>query len=94
MKTARELFTATLLDNGEVLAAGGQNSNLIAPFISSAELYNPSTGKWTPTGSSNTGRFNQTETLLHNAQVIAGGAAHLAQSYTIPRAELSALQGA
>ena len=32
MKTARELFTATLLDNGEVLAAGGQNSNFIPPY--------------------------------------------------------------
>jgi hypothetical protein len=32
MKTARELFTATLLDNEEVLAAGGQNSNFIPAY--------------------------------------------------------------
>jgi hypothetical protein len=32
MKTARELFTANLLDNGEVLAAGGHNSNFIPAY--------------------------------------------------------------
>ncbi|HUE57387.1 MAG TPA: kelch repeat-containing protein [Candidatus Udaeobacter sp.] len=81
MKTSRELFTATLLDNGEVLAAGGQNSNAIAPFLSSAEIYNPSTGKWTSTGSLNAGRYNHTATLLNNGEVlIAGGGAHLAST--------------
>jgi hypothetical protein len=81
MKTSRELFTATLLDNGEVLAAGGQNSNLAFPFLSSAELYNPSTGKWTSTGSLNAGRYNHTATLLNNGQVlIVGGGVHLAST--------------
>jgi len=81
MKTARELFTATLLNNGEVLAAGGQNSNLVAPFLSSAELYNPSTGKWTSTGSLNAGRYNHTATFLNSGHVlIAGGGAHLAST--------------
>lgn len=81
MKTARELFTATLLTNGEVLVAGGQNSNFVYPYISSAELYNPSTGKWTSTGSLNAGRYNHTATLLNNGEVlIAGGGAHLAST--------------
>lgn len=81
MHTARELFTASLLNNGDVLAAGGQNSNLIPPFLTAAELYNPSTGKWTPTGSLNTGRYYQTATLRTNGQVlIAGGGAHLASA--------------
>lgn len=81
MKTSRQFFTATLLGNGSVLAAGGENSNLIAPFLSSAELYNPSTAKWTSTRSLNTGRYNHTATLLNNGQVlIAGGAAHLASA--------------
>ena len=81
MKTARELFTATLLGNGEVLVAGGQNSNLMYPFISSAELYNPATGKWSSTGNLNTARYNHTATLLNNGQVlIAGGGVHLASA--------------
>lgn len=81
MNTARELFTATLLNDGDVLAAGGQKSNLIPLFLTSAELYNPSTGKWTPTGSLNIGRYYQTATLRTNGQVlIAGGGAHLASA--------------
>lgn len=63
------------------MAAGGQNSNLVAPFLSSAELYNPSTGKWNSTGSLNAGRYNHTATLLNDGQVlIAGGGAHLAST--------------
>ncbi len=81
MKTTRQFFTATLLSNGEVLVAGGENSNLVYPFISSAELYNSSTGKWSSTGSLNTGRYNQTATLLNNGEVlIAGGGVHLASA--------------
>ena len=40
MNVARIGHTATLLSNGDVLVAGGDNSG-------SAELYNPSTGVWT-----------------------------------------------
>jgi len=81
MKTTRELATATLLGSGQVLVAGGEHSNLVFPYISEAELYNPSTGKWTTTGSLNTGRFDHTATLLNNGQVlIAAGAARLASA--------------
>jgi hypothetical protein len=81
MKTTRQFFTATLLSSGEVLVAGGENSNAVAPFISSAELYNSSTGKWTSTGSLNTARYNHTATLLNNGEVlIAGGGVHLASA--------------
>jgi len=81
MKTTREFFTATLLNNGQVLVAGGQHSNLIFPYISSAELYDPSTGKWSSTGSLNTARFDHTATRLNNGQVlIAAGAPVLASA--------------
>ena len=81
MKTTRQFFTATLLTSGEVLVAGGENSNAVAPFISTAELYNSATGKWSSTGSLNTGRYNHTATLLNNGEVlIAGGGAHLASA--------------
>ena len=43
--TARYLHTATLLPNGKVLVAGG---NTAAGITTSAELYDPSAGTWTP----------------------------------------------
>jgi hypothetical protein len=81
MKMTRELATATLLGNGDVLVAGGEHSNLVAPYISEAELYNPSTGTFSVTGSLNTARFDHTATLLNNGQVlIAAGAPILASA--------------
>jgi hypothetical protein len=44
MNVARVQHTATLLQNGEVLVAGGGTS---AANLASTELYNPATGKWT-----------------------------------------------
>jgi hypothetical protein len=43
MTTAREGQTATLLPNGEVLIAGGFDN--AGKYLSSAELYNPATGR-------------------------------------------------
>ena len=44
LKTARFGHTATLLNNGMVLAVGGHNYNQAGPFgINSAELYDPAT---------------------------------------------------
>ena len=47
MSAARSYHTATLLPNGKVLVAGGQNSSGVA---NSAELFDPATGNWTSTG--------------------------------------------
>jgi Galactose oxidase, central domain/Kelch motif len=53
MKDGREDFTATLLKNGQVLAAGGFNNcdDDFCSDINTAELYNPATGTWALTGS-------------------------------------------
>src|SRR5262245_977747 len=70
MATDREIYTATLLPNGQVLVAGGLgNSGLLA----SAELYDPATGLWTETGSLVTARYQHTATLLANGQVLVAG---------------------
>ena len=50
---AREEHTATLLNSGNVLVAGGAVNGV--PIISS-ELYNPATGKWAGTGNLNVDR--------------------------------------
>ena len=72
--------SATLLPDGQVLVAGGEDANF--NLLSSAELYNPATGKFTPTGSMTTGRVGQSATLLNNGQVlIAGGGGTATELY-------------
>jgi galactose oxidase-like protein len=71
LNVARSDMTITVLNNGLVLIAGGDNSGGVT---STAELYNPATQTFTLTGSLNTARFNHTATLLDNGMVlIAGG---------------------
>ncbi|MGA7749071.1 MAG: kelch repeat-containing protein, partial [Gallionella sp.] len=70
LATARDFHTATLLPNGMVLVAGGQDGN---SSIASAELYNPSTGIWSSAGTMNTSRYNHTATLLPNGKVLVAG---------------------
>lgn len=73
MGTARRFHTATLLNTGKVLVAGGEDAGSTA--FSTAELYDPATGTFTPTTHNMTvARAGHTATLLNNGQVlIAGG---------------------
>ena len=71
LNTARYLHTATLLPNGMVLVAGGEDSSFNAS--ASAELYDPASGTWTLTGSLNTARSLHTATLLSNGMVLVAG---------------------
>src|SRR5437660_5632577 len=65
LNTARNSHTATLLPNGKVLIAGGVNGAYPnAIYFSNAELYDPATGAWTPTGPLTTARSTHTATLL------------------------------
>ncbi|HEV8484456.1 MAG TPA: kelch repeat-containing protein [Blastocatellia bacterium] len=73
LNIGRYAHTATLLPNGKVLVAGGRGSDACFTPTSSAELYDPDSATWMPTGSLNTARFGHTATLLHNGLVLVAG---------------------
>jgi hypothetical protein len=65
MSTPREDHTATLLTNGKVLITGGFYTTNANNILSSAEIYDPTTGTYT--------RALQTATLLNNGLVLVAG---------------------
>ncbi len=72
MLAPRSGHTATLLPDGRVLIAGGMRRN--QDFYKSAELYDPTTGKFQATGDMNERRVSPVAVLLRSGRVlIAGG---------------------
>lgn len=85
MTTIRSGHTATLLQDGKVLVAGGFGSD----NIKTAELYDPATGTWSATGSLSAARYWHTATRLRDGKVlVAGGSDDGDLSYTSSGAEL------
>jgi sugar lactone lactonase YvrE len=70
MSAGRQGSTATLLDNGKVLVAGGW----VAPnYTASAELYDLSTGTFSPTGDMTSALAGTIATLLPDGRVLIVG---------------------
>jgi len=85
MSTRRSGHTATVLANGKVLIAGGIESG-DQPFSGTAtfkaEIYDPNTRTFSPTGNMTTARAGHTATLLATGLVLIAGGSDL------PTAEL------
>ena len=93
MRTARCGHTATLLSNGLILVAGGwsfprPDGNPGVEAVASAELYDPTTGRWTPTGEMRAGRGEHTATRLLSGKVLVTGGHSTSGSAPLASAEI------
>jgi hypothetical protein len=75
LNVARSGHTATMLKNGSVLAVGGQTSLRLgfSDVTATAEIYDPASFQWNPTGSLNTARTLHTATRLPDGKVLITG---------------------
>jgi N-acetylneuraminic acid mutarotase len=87
LATGREAHTATLLDNGMVLVAGGFVGSDGGPeATASAELYDPRTGTWHRTGSMACGRGGHVAVPLPDGRVLVLGGWN--QDQAVPTVEV------
>lgn len=91
--TARTDHTATLLRNDKVLIVGGIDGT--GTIVSTAELYDPATGQFSPTlGAPKVARWRHGAALLPNGDVlIAGGSTGIDSSGTLPLERYNAETG-
>jgi hypothetical protein len=73
MTTPRVFHAAALLPNGKVLIAGGEWSISDPSFLSSAELYDPSSGTFSLAGVMRVARVQPVAILLNNGKVLITG---------------------
>src|SRR5439155_1607769 len=79
MAEPRAFYSATLLDDGRVLVAGGfVRTNGIGPplgghYSAGAEIYDPTSETWSPTGQLATGRAGHAAVLLDDGRVLVAG---------------------
>jgi hypothetical protein len=86
MTTARAGHTATLLDDGTVLIAGGlSGAGGSLSALQSAEIYNPLTQTFNAVGNLSDSRTFQTASLLANGTVLLAGGANGNANVTISR---------
>jgi len=78
--------TATLLESGQVLVAGG--ANLTAQYLATAEVYTPATNSWTVVAPMDEARAFGTATLLPDGQVLVAGGRNDSTGVVLATAEL------
>ena len=72
MNSPRAFQTATQLTDGTVLITGGNTGNGTSS-LSTAELYDPAAGTFSPTGDMVSARQSHTATLLTDGTVLVTG---------------------
>ncbi len=72
MSVARSWHASALLPNGQILVSGGVGAG---NTLKSCELYDPSNGKWSKTGSMNYSRSTHQLIILQNGKAISIGGA-------------------
>jgi N-acetylneuraminic acid mutarotase len=94
MAGPRNNFTATLLADGKVLAAGGAYFLAVGPAgtfepieLTSAELYDPATGLWSPVADMISPRYAHAATLLIDGRVLVAGGVNFGNQYGLDTAE-------
>lgn len=95
MTTSRTSHAAALLDDGRVLVTGGASDGMgkapdnLVTTVATAELFDPSTRTFSPTGTMATPRAGHTATRLQGGRVlVVGGAAVLGGPIASPSAEV------
>ena len=91
MNTPRSDHTMTLLQNGKVLIAGGASGVSMGREVvtATAEIYDPATGEFSPTGDMSVVRYKHSATLLPDGKVlILGGSNALLARGMYPSAEI------
>ena len=74
MSIARKAHTATMFTDGRVLIAGGDNDCAASSCaLASAEIYDPKTDRFSPTGSMKLGRNGPAAALLADGRVLVAG---------------------
>jgi N-acetylneuraminic acid mutarotase len=84
MTNARWGHSMTLLPDGRVLVAGGNTRAAPEEATRTAEIYDPATGAWSPTGNMNIARAFHAATLLADGRVLVAG------GITRPHSDLTA----
>ena len=89
MAVPRYNQTATLLRDGRVLVAGGQDESVAGQSLASAELYDPRSNIWAVAPAMTMARTGHSAALLPDGRVlVAGGDTRDAAGPTSPSAEL------
>lgn len=95
MIVGRHKHAAVLLASGKVLVVGGSDNRDWHGEYSSAEIYDPATGKFSATGAMSTSRFKlpYAVTLQANGTVLVAGGGSFAEVYDEAKGSFSKVEG-